>query len=62
QFINACFLNNDLIRRARAVINLPYSSFQKVIVMYLSKQQVTQLFDKLIENFSGSLFAFDSVS
>lgn len=29
--------------------------------MYLSKQQVKQLFDKLIENFSGSLFVFDSV-
>ncbi len=29
--------------------------------MYLSKQQVKRVFDKLIENFYDSLFAFDSV-
>ncbi|NJM22250.1 MAG: hypothetical protein HC815_30655 [Richelia sp. RM1_1_1] len=30
--------------------------------MYLSEQQVKHLFDKLIENFFDSRFAFDSIS
>lgn len=34
----------------------------EAVVMYLSEQQVKKIFDKLIENFFDSKFAFDSIS
>ena len=43
-------------------LDLPLAfQLRQVFGMYLSKQQTKQLFDKLIENFSDSLFAFDFV-
>ncbi|MDY6897895.1 MAG: hypothetical protein SWZ49_07415 [Cyanobacteriota bacterium] len=62
QLFIASVLDNDWIQRVQEIITPSYLSFCKGVAMYLSKQQVTQLFDKLIENFSDSLFAFDSLS
>ncbi len=42
--------------------SLHHQFIPEALLMYFGKQQVKQLFDKLIENFSDSLFAFDSIS
>ncbi len=34
----------------------------KRVMMYFKEQHVRKLFDKLIKNFYGSCFAFDSIS
>ncbi|MEO1377349.1 MAG: class I SAM-dependent methyltransferase [Cyanobacteria bacterium J06635_10] len=62
QFISASVLDNDWIERVKETSTPPYMLVAEGVLMYLSEQQVKQLFDKLIENFYDSQFAFDSIS
>lgn len=59
-FTAASVVKNDWIEVVKEASTTFYI-FIAELRMYLSRQQVKQLFDKLIENFSDSLFAFDSV-
>ncbi|MGB7378760.1 MAG: class I SAM-dependent methyltransferase [Rivularia sp. (in: cyanobacteria)] len=66
-FIVASVVQNDWIEAVKETSTTFYILFYIFMIfvaelwMYLSKQQVKQLFDKLIENFSDSSFVFDSV-
>lgn len=43
-------------------LDLPLAiQLKQYLGMYLNRQQIKQLFDKLIENFCDSLFTFDSI-
>lgn len=61
-FTSGSVIDNDWIKRIKETITPPYMFVAYGLLMYLSKQQVTQLFDKLTENFSDSQFAFGCIS
>jgi O-methyltransferase involved in polyketide biosynthesis len=60
-FIAASMVKNDWIEPSKETNTTSYIFVVEDLRMYLRQQQVKQLFDKLIENFSDSLFAFDSL-
>ncbi|NEU74274.1 class I SAM-dependent methyltransferase [Hassallia byssoidea VB512170] len=61
QFITASALDTDWIERVKAV-NAPCMFVAEGVLIYLSEEQVQQLFANLLEHFSGCWFAFDSMS
>jgi len=62
QFIAASMVDNHLIESVKKTNSPHYIFVVQGLRMYLSRQQLKQLFDKLIENFFDSLFAFDYMS
>jgi O-methyltransferase involved in polyketide biosynthesis len=62
QFISASVLNTDWIEDIKTAGTEPCFFVAEGVLMYLSEQQVKQLFANLLEHFPGSWFAFDSVS
>ncbi|AFY58205.1 O-methyltransferase involved in polyketide biosynthesis [Rivularia sp. PCC 7116] len=61
-FIAASVVDNDWLNSLPSTSSRLSMLVTEGLQMYLRKQQVKQLFDKLIENFSKSQFAFDSKS
>ena len=61
-FIAASVLSNDWNEQIKQTSTPPYMFVAEGVLMYFRKQQVRQLFDKLIKNFSDSYFGFDSIS
>lgn len=61
QFIRASALDIDWIERVKAV-NAPCMFVAEGVLIYLSEEQVQQLFANLLEHFPGCWFAFDSMS
>lgn len=62
KFITASALETDWIASVKAVSAEPCLFVAEGVLMYFNEQQVKQLFANLLEHFSGSWFAFDSVS
>jgi len=62
QFITASALDTDWIERVKAVSAEPCMFVAEGVLMYLSEEQVQQLFANLLKHFPGCWFAFDSMS
>ncbi len=61
-FISGSALDTDWIERVKADAEKPLMFLAEGVLMYLSQEQVKQLFANLSNYFPGSWLAFDSVS